>query len=96
MTADAPTPPPIEYLDYLRREVEIAQLFFWCNSRMKLWLDCEWFVVSKRIIVGKGKPPQRDWRCDLGAFLLLRGRFFRMNSLLSLKSREWVWNPEAN
>ncbi len=76
LTPNAPPAPPIDrnYLDYLRREVEMAQLFYWCNSRMKLWLDCDWFVVTKRITVGKNQPPQKDWRGDLEALLNLRGK----------------------
>lgn len=76
LTKDAPPAPPIDrsYLDYLRREVEVAQLFYWCNSHMNLWLDCDWFIVTKRITVGKDQPPQMDWRRDLEALLKLRGK----------------------
>lgn len=76
LTPDAPPAPPVDraYLDYLRREVEMAQLFYWCNSQMKLWLDCDWFVITKRITVGKDQPPQKDWRQDLEALLKFRGK----------------------
>jgi hypothetical protein len=97
LTPDAPQPPPVEraYLDYLRREVEMAQLFFWCNSHMKLWLDCDWFIVTKRITVGKNEPPQRDWRRDLESLLKLRGRSLDDYPAVVEITCERVWNPKA-
>jgi len=97
LTSDAPPAPPVDraYLDYLRREVEVAQLFYWCNSRMKLWLDCDWFVVTKRITVGKGEPPQKDWRRDLEALLKLRGRSLDEYPAVVEITCERVWNAKA-
>lgn len=58
LTPDAPPAPPVSrsYLDYIRREIETAQLFYWCNSRMKVWLDCDIFVITQRINISKDQP----------------------------------------
>lgn len=97
LTPDSPPAPPVErsYLDYLRREVEMAQLFFWCNSHMKLWLDCDWFIVTKRITVGKNERPQMNWRQDLDALLRLRGRSLSDYPAVVEITCERVWNPKA-
>lgn len=97
LTPDAPSAPPIDraYLDYLRREVEMAQLFYWCNSHMKLWPDCDWFIVTKRITVGKNEPPQKDWRRDLEALLKLRGRSLDEYPAVVEITCERVWNSKA-
>ncbi len=97
LTPDASPPSPVErsYLDYLRWEVEMAQLFFWCNSHLKLWLDCDWFIVNKRITVGKNEPPQKDWRRNLEALLKLRGRSLDEYPAVVEITCERVWNAKA-
>lgn len=83
LTPDVPPAPPISrsYLDYIRREVEVAQLFYWCNSRMKLWLDCDIFINTQRIYIDKDQPGYDGngfWRDkpieDLKELLRLKGR----------------------
>ncbi len=94
---DAPPVPPVSraYLDYLRHEVEKAQLFFWCNSHMVLWLDCDWFFVTKRITVGEKEPPQKDWRRDLTELLRLRGKSLDDYPAVVEITCERRWNPNA-
>ncbi len=81
---DSPPAPPVSraYLDYIRREVEMAQLFYWCNSHMKVWIDCDWFFVTKRLLTGKDQPfftdgngaSREEALRDLEELLKLRGR----------------------
>ncbi|MCS7185396.1 MAG: hypothetical protein RMK89_00425 [Armatimonadota bacterium] len=96
LTPNAPPAPPVDrtYIDYLRHEVEKAQLFYWCNSHMKLWLDCDWFIITKRITTGKGEPPQKDWRQDLEALLKLRGRSLSEYPAVVEITCERVWNAK--
>ncbi len=97
LTPDAPPAPPVSraYLDYLRHEVEKAQLFYWCNSRMKLWLDCDWFIVTKRITVGKQEPSQMDWRRDLTELLRLRDKDLSDYPAVVEITCERRWNPRT-
>ncbi|MCS7223256.1 MAG: hypothetical protein NZ959_01665 [Armatimonadetes bacterium] len=96
LTPDAPPPPPVsrEYLDYLRYEVERACLFYWCNSKMKVWLDVDWFVIDKRIWVGEKEPGQIDWRRDLEALLRLRGRSLSQYPAAMEIVCERRWDPK--
>lgn len=103
LTSDTPTPPPVSrsYLDYLRREIEMVQLFYWCNSNMKLWLDCDIFVISERINVGKDQPGYdgngfgRDKAIsDLQELLRIKGRSLDEYPAVVVITCERRWNPQ--
>lgn len=101
LTPDAPPIPPISraYLDYIRREIETAQLFYWCNSSMKLWLDCDIFIISKRINIGKDEPRYdgngfgRDKAIeDLKELLKLKGKTLEEYPAVVVITCERRWN----
>jgi len=101
LTSSAPPAPPVSrsYIDYLRREVEMAQLFYWCNSNMKIWLDCDIFVISERINIGKDQPGYDGngfWRDkpigDLKEILRLRDRSLEEYPAVVVITCERRWN----
>ncbi|MGB9877161.1 MAG: hypothetical protein ACPLPS_05280 [bacterium] len=99
----APPAPPVSrsYLDYLRREIEMVQLFYWCNSNMKLWLDCDLFFINERIYVKKnqeGYDGNGFWRDkplqDLRELLRLRGRSLQEYPAVVAITCERHWDPQ--
>ncbi|MBC7327509.1 hypothetical protein H5T87_05270 [bacterium] len=103
LTPDAPPAPPISrsYIDYLRREIEVAQLFYWCNSNMKLWIDCDIFLVNKRINIGKdqsGYDGNGFWRekpiNDLKEILQLKGKSLDEYPAVVAITCERRWNKD--
>lgn len=100
---EAPPAPPVSrsYLDYIRREIEMVQLFYWTNSNMKLWLDCDLFFVNSRINISKEQPGYDGngfWRDkpieDLKELLRLRGRSLDEYPAVVAITCERHWNPQ--
>lgn len=58
---DAPEPPevPQERIWYYFEECRKAQLFFWVNSGLTLWVDLDFQVITQRREEGKDVPPER-------------------------------------
>ncbi len=101
LTPDAPPAPPVSrsYLDYIRREVEVAQLFYWCNSKMKIWLDCDIFIINERINIKKDQPGYNGngfWRdkpiADLRELLRLKGKSLEEYPSVVVITCERHWN----
>jgi len=83
LTPDAP-PLPLEgdpRLQYYKDQIAKGVKFYWMNSRMNLWLDCEFFVVPERREVPDSEfvywplPFDQDWDKILAAKGKKRGDY---------------------
>ncbi len=55
---DTPLPPPMPHgeIKLYRKAFAESQLFYWCNSSMRYWLDCELFIDETMYRTGKDRP----------------------------------------
>ncbi len=63
--APAPTPMPEEEIEQYRVSLRQAALFYWVNSRMRYWIDCEFFVEPEWQRVGEPRPELGEFYRDL-------------------------------
>ncbi len=99
VTPDAP-PQPLEgdpRLQYYKDQVARGVFFYWLNSRMNLWLDCEFFVVPEKREVPDSEfvywplPFDSDWDKALAAKGKKRGDYAMLVEIVG----ERRWNKDT-
>ncbi|HPD15560.1 MAG TPA: hypothetical protein PLE19_11445 [Planctomycetota bacterium] len=55
---DTPLPPPMgrEEIRLYRKAFAESQLFYWCNSSMRYWVDCDIYIDQTLYRTGKDRP----------------------------------------
>lgn len=52
------SPPPPEYLNYIRKEFADARLFYFINSHCSVNLNFDWYIYDKPLTSGQEFPPE--------------------------------------